>query len=71
MLSYNSKCNDDKSIWQMTEMLYIIISCPQTKLQGGLHQIHLADIVAVQWLTAYDFWMHMTVAAFRMHPKSG
>lgn len=55
MLSYNSKCNDDKSIWQMTEMLYIIISCPQTKLQGGLQQIHLADIVAVQWLTAYDF----------------
>ena len=30
-----------------------IISCPQTKLEGGLQRLHSADNVAVQWLMTY------------------
>jgi len=41
-------------------MLYIVSSCPQTKLEDGLQWIHLADDVAVQWLIAYGSRMHMT-----------
>ena len=34
-------------------MFHIISSYPQTKLEGGLQQLHLAEDAAVQWLTSH------------------
>ena len=31
-------------------MSHIVNSCPQTKLEGGLQQLHSADDVATEWL---------------------
>ena len=31
-------------------MFHIVSSSQQTKLEGGLPQLHLADYVAVQWM---------------------
>jgi len=36
-------------IWQT--MLHIISGCPQTKLEGDLLRLKVADSIAVQWLT--------------------
>ena len=38
---------------------HIVESCPVTKLNGGLSQLHCADEDAVSWLTNYGSW-HMT-----------
>ena len=32
---------------------HIVNSCPQTKLEGGLQQLHSADDVATEWLKTY------------------
>jgi len=34
-------------------MFHIINSCPQTKLEGGLPQLHLAEDTVVQWLMSH------------------
>jgi len=34
-------------------MSHIVESCPMTKLNGGLSQLHSADEDAVSWLTNY------------------
>jgi len=34
-------------------MLHIVNSCPQTKLEGGLSHLHLAENSAVQWLMSH------------------
>ena len=34
-------------------MSHIVESCPLTKLNGGLSQLHSADEDAVSWLTSY------------------
>jgi len=34
-------------------MSQIVESCPLTKLNGGLSQLHSADEDAVSWLTSY------------------
>jgi len=34
----------------------IVESCPLTKLNGGLSQLHSADEDAVSWLTNYGKW---------------
>jgi len=48
-------------------MLHIISGCPQTKLEGGLQQLHLADDVAVQWQIAMNEGkMHVTLCLFLM-----
>jgi len=35
-------------------MSHIVESCPLTKPNGGLSQLHSADDAAVAWLTNYD-----------------
>ena len=35
-------------------MSHIVESCPLTKLNGGLSQLHSADDAAVAWLTNYE-----------------
>jgi len=37
-------------------MSHIVESCPLTKLDGGLSQLHSADEDAVSWLTNYGKW---------------
>jgi len=37
-------------------MFHIVESCPLTKLNGGLSQLHSADEDAVSWLTSYGSW---------------
>ena len=37
-------------------MSHIVESCPLTKLNGGLSQLHSADKDAVSWLTSYGSW---------------
>ena len=37
-------------------MSHIVESCPLTKLNGGLSQLHSADDDAVSWLTSYGSW---------------
>ena len=37
-------------------MSHIVESCPLTKLNGGLSQLHSADEDAVSWLTNYGKW---------------
>ena len=37
-------------------MSHIVESCPLTKLNGGLSQLHYADEDAVSWLTSYGSW---------------
>ena len=37
-------------------MSHIVESCPPTKLNGGLSQLHFADEDAVSWLTSYGSW---------------
>ena len=37
-------------------MFHIVKSCPLTKLNGGLSQLHSADEDAVLWLTSYGSW---------------
>ena len=34
-------------------MSHIVESCPLTKLNGGLSQVHSVDEDAVSWLTSY------------------
>ena len=34
-------------------MSYIVESCPLTKLNGGLSQLHSADDAAIAWLTIH------------------
>ena len=48
-LTTSDKCQHDKC----QTMFHIVSSCPQTKLEGGLPQIHLADNVAVQSLMSH------------------
>jgi len=38
---------------EIQTMSYIIKSCPFTKLNGGLSQLHSADDAAIAWLTNY------------------
>jgi len=46
-------CNDCKVFTcDVTKTFHILSSCPQTKLEGGLQWLHLADDVAVKWLMA-------------------
>ena len=46
------------SVWEFMEGLtsHIVESCPPTKLNGGLSQLHSADEDAVSWLTSYGYW---------------
>jgi len=37
-------------------MSHIVESCPLTKLNSGLSQLHFADEDAVSWLTNYGSW---------------
>ena len=37
-------------------MSHIVESCPLTKLNGGLSQLHSAEEDAVSWLTSYGSW---------------
>ena len=37
-------------------MSHIVESCPRTKLNGSLSQLHSADEDAVSWLTNYGAW---------------
>ena len=41
---------------QTQTMSHIVKSCPLTKLNGGLFQLHSADEDAVSWLTNYGSW---------------
>ena len=34
-------------------MFHIVSSCPETRLEGGLPQLHLAEDAAVQWLMSH------------------
>jgi len=57
-------CGACRRNWQLTDtdlcpcgetqtMSHIVESCPRTKLNGGLSQLHSADEDAVLWLTKY------------------
>jgi len=57
-------CGACRSKWRLTDtdlcpcgetqmMSHIVESCPLTKLNGGLSQLHSADEDAVSWLTSY------------------
>jgi len=37
-------------------MFHIVESCPLTKLNGGLSQLHSADEDSVLWMTSYGLW---------------
>ena len=45
-------------------MSHIVESCPLTKLNGGLSQLHSADDAAIAWLTNY-IWVLITYARRR------
>ena len=60
-------CGACRRKWRLTEtdlclcgetqtMSHIVESCPLTKLNGGLSQLHFADEDAVSWLTNYGRW---------------
>ena len=60
-------CGACWSQWRLTDtdmcpcgetqtMSHIVESCPLTKLNGGLSQLHSADEDAVSWLTSYGSW---------------
>jgi len=57
-------CGACRRKWRLTDtdlcpcgetqtMSHIVESCPLTKLNGGLSQLHSADEDAVSWLTSY------------------
>jgi len=57
-------CGACRKTWRLTNtdlcscgetqmMSHIIKSCPLTKLNGGLSQLHTADDAAIAWLTNY------------------
>ena len=57
-------CSACKKKWKLSDsnqcscsetqtMSYIVESCPQTRLHGGLSKLHSADDDAVAWLTSY------------------
>jgi len=48
-LATSDKCQCGKR----QTMLHIVNSCPQTKPEGGLPQLHLAEDAAVQWLMSH------------------
>jgi hypothetical protein len=45
--------NDLCACGEIQTMSHIVDNCPQTKLDGGLRQLHSADDDAVKWLTTY------------------
>ena len=60
-------CGACRRKWQLTDtdlcpcgetqtMSHIVESCPLTKLNGSLSQLHYADEDAVSWLTSYGSW---------------
>ena len=60
-------CGACRRKWRLTDtdlcpcgetqtMSHIVESCPLTKLNGGLSQLHCADEDAVSWLTSYGSW---------------
>ena len=49
---------------------YIINSCPQIKLEGGLQWLHLADDVAVQCMMAHNSQNHMTTTTMTKSYKN-
>jgi len=58
-LSSNITYNADiprKCIIIIHHLSHIVESCPMTKLNGGLSQLHSADEDAVSWLTNYGKW---------------
>jgi len=40
-------------VFKNSVLSHIVKSCPLTKLNGGLSQLHSADEDAVSWLTSY------------------
>ena len=57
-------CGACRKTWHLTDadlcrcdetqtMFHIVESCPLTKLDGGLFQLHSADDAAIAWLTNY------------------
>ena len=60
-------CGACRRKWRLTDtdlcpcgdtqtMSHIVESCPLTKLNGGLSQLHSADEDAISWLTSYGSW---------------
>jgi len=60
-------CGACRRKWRLTDtdlcpcgetqtMSHIVKSCPLTKLNGSLSQLHSADEDAVSWLTSYGSW---------------
>ena len=60
-------CGACRRKWRLTDtdlcpcgetqtMSHIVESCPLTKLNGGLSQLHSADEDTVSWLTSYGSW---------------
>jgi len=57
-------CGACRTSWRLTDtdlcscgetqtMSHVVESCPLTKLNGGLSQLHSADDAAIAWLTNY------------------
>jgi len=59
--------------WQVsmcrTTNIHTVTSCPQTNLESGLQQLHLAEDAAVLWLTAYIQWTHMRTSCHSTDSK--
>jgi len=62
-------CGACRKTWRLTHtdlcscgetqtMSHIVESCPFTKLNGGLSQLHSADDAALAWLTNYGSYSH-------------
>ena len=51
---HESRTNSDIiEVVKVIILVYIVESCPLTKLNGGLSRLHSADEDAVSWLTNY------------------
>ena len=67
LFAWNGHCGACRRKWQLTDTVlcpcgvtrtvsHIVESCPLTKLNGGLSQLHPADEDAVSCLTSYGSW---------------
>ena len=52
-----------------TTNIHTVTSCPQTNLESGLQQLHLAEDAAVLWLTAYIPRTHMRTSCHSTDSK--
>ena len=53
---WNQAATDLCPCGEKQTMSHIVASCPLTKLNGGLSQLHSADDEAIAWLTNYGSW---------------